>query len=227
VTADSPGSPSTPQVQPEEKPSIATARIVWLLIQLAAVALAASGVPLSADFPRPPQSLAVHEMLIAQFVGSAMFLPVLFRGGWRAWLGMILTAGPMLMLSAWLARMPMTPVLLLWVEVAGWVTTLALWREVTPRRVDVLAALALLLSAGGLLVWYLQAEFQPSVGSGLLRVFLLAATLRTLPDPAADLSPLLSTAIASAVALVILTAKACFRRANRRRIKAQTTHPTT
>ena len=227
MTADSPGSSSTPQAQPEDKPSIAIPLIVWLLIQLAAIALAASGVPLSANFPRPPQSLAVHEMLIAQFVGSAMFLPVLFRGGWRTWLGVVVAAGPMLMLAAWLARMPMPQVLLLWAEVAAWVTALALWRAVTPRRVDALSALAMLLSAGGLLVWYLQAEFQSPDGSGLLRVFPLAATLRTLPDPAADPSPLLSTALLPAAALVILAAKARFRRADRHSRDAQTTHPTT
>src|SRR5687768_16676622 len=109
---------------------VAVPLMVWLLIQLAAVALAASGVELSASFPRPARSLAVHEMLVAQFVGSAMFVAVLFRGGWRAWLAIVVSAAPMLMLAAWLARLPMARVAALWVHVGTWLTMLALWREV-------------------------------------------------------------------------------------------------
>jgi hypothetical protein len=236
VTADPPET-ATPPLQPadelqfEPRPSIAIPLIVWLLTQLAAVALAASGVPLSANFPKPPQSLAVHEMLIAQFVGSAMSLDVLFRGGWRAWLGIVLTAGPMLMLAAWLARTPMSRVFVLWVHVAMWLTMLSLWRSLTSSDVrdtrdkkaqalpslgfvTVLSALATLLSAGGLLFWYLRSEFQPATDSGFLRLFPLPAILSTLPSPAIDRSPLLSTAVLSAAAVVILAAKASRRRKN-------------
>jgi hypothetical protein len=240
VTADSPGS-STPQHPTEEHSSLAIALIVWLLIQLAAIALAASGVPLSANFPHPPQSLAVHEMLIAQFVGSAMFLSVLFRGGWRAWLGMVLSAGPMLMLAVWVARMPMSRVMLAWGEVALWLTTLALWRAVfscgnvsdakarglqSPRSSSVLSALAILLSAGGLLWWYLRVEARLESDLKLSNFFPLASALHLLDEPA-NLVPLLSTAVMSAAALVILAAKATLRRAREHRASAQTTHSPT
>jgi hypothetical protein len=203
--------------------------IIWLLIQLAAVALAASGVPLSANFPRPPQSLAVHEMLVAQFVGSAMFFPALFRGGWRGWLAIVLSAAPMLMLAAWLARTPLSRVPMLWVHVTAWVTMLALWRAVALRRdespkaegwpslgfLGVLTALATLLSAGGLLIWYLHSEFQPDRDLAILRLFPLPALLHSLTAPGGPtLSPLLSTVTLSAAALVILAVKSSRRRAN-------------
>jgi len=237
VTADSPGS-STPPSPSEEKPSLAIGLIVWLLIQLAAIALAASGVALSADFPRPPQSLAVHEMLIAQFVGSAMFLSVLCRGGWRAWVGMIVTAGPMLMLAAWVAQMPMSRLLLPWGEVGMWVTTLGLWwAALTDRNVregkaggfqppsvrSVLMPLAVLLSAGGLLTWYLHAEFRPASHFPPLNFFPLVAALHRLNDPSISL-PLLPTATLPAVALAILAGKATFSRAAARRLSSQITH---
>jgi hypothetical protein len=80
--------------------------------------------------------------------------------------------------------------------------------------VTVLSALATLLSAGGLLFWYLRSEFQPATDSGFLRLFPLPAILSTLPSPAIDRSPLLSTAVLSAAAVVILAAKASRRRKN-------------
>jgi hypothetical protein len=203
---------STPPSEPAEKPPIAIVVIVWLLIQLAALALAASGVPLSANFPKPPQSLAVHEMLIAQFVGSAMLLPLLFRArGWRAWLAMVISAGPMLMLAARLTPMSMSHVLVLWLEVAAWLTMLALWRAVVPRDAgSMLAAIAMLLSAGGLLVAYLAAEFQPDRRIPLIDAFPLLATLQSMRGPAPDLSPLRSTVALSSAALVILAVKTLY-----------------
>jgi hypothetical protein len=220
---------AAPQVE-RQHDGLAVPLILWLLIQLAAVALAASRVPLSADFPRPAQALAVHEMVIAQVVGSALFLPVLFRGGWRGWLAMVVTAGPMLMLAAWLARTPLPRVLVAWGEVGMWLAMLALWRAALCERVDddadralrwrsaracdILRAAALLLSVGGLLLWYLRTEFQPDRPPTPLLRFPLPAILQNLTAPTFDPSPLLSTAALSAAALVILTVKPHFRRAH-------------
>jgi hypothetical protein len=216
--------------------------IVWLLIQLAAIALAASGVELSANFPRPAPSLAVHEMLVAQFVGAATFLSLLFRGGWRAWLAMVLIAGPMLMLAGWLARMEMPRVMLAWGEVGMWLTALALWNAVvsglgTPYENKVpgwlrlgfrsiLPALAMLLSAGGLVLWYLYAEFRPAQPFPLLRCFPLVAALRRLGGLGTTL-PLHSTTLMTALALVILAAKASLRRVEGPVEVRETTHPPT
>jgi len=231
VTATDPPSSSTLQPSPTDRSSspsssITIALIVWLLIQLAALALAASGVRLSADFPEPPRSIAVHEMLIAQFVGSAMFLSVLFRGGWRAWLAMVITAGPMLMLAAWVARLPMPAMMLPWGEVGLWLMTLALWRAVVARRnasgakdlgsrsvgsSSVLTAFALLLSAGGLLWWYLHADAGLSSDLKPLIFAPLACALHHLGRPR-NLAPLLSTGSLSAAGLVILVAKVSLRR---------------
>ena len=169
-------------------------------------------------------------MLVAQFVGSAMFFPLLFRGGlrgWRAWLAMMLTAGPMLMLAAWLAQVPISRVLVLWVHVAGWVVMLALWGAVARGGMfttskaqglpslgfrNVLHALAMLLSAGGLLLWYLQSEFRPASNPLFHHVFPLPALLPHVTDSSLILSPLLSTAALSAAAVVILAVNVSRRR---------------
>jgi hypothetical protein len=224
-----------------QRPSPVIPLIVWLLIQLAAIALAASGVALSANFPQPPQSLAVHEMLIAQFVGSAMFLSVLFRGGWRAWIAVVLSAGPMLMLAAWVARVPMSRVMLPWGEVGLWLTMLALWRAVVSHKklsesnapglqfpvvVSVLSAVALLLSAGGLLWWYLRVDARLDSDLKPLIFSPLACALNHLGGPS-NLAPLLSTGALSAVALVILAGKAWMRRATGHGVRGQITHSPT
>jgi hypothetical protein len=218
VTAPPPASEPPETLQREDNPPVAVPLIVWLLVQLAAVALAASGVELSANFPRPPQSLAVQEMLVAQFVGSAIFFPVLFRG-WRAWAAMVVTAGPMLIVAARLAGAPVARVLPPWVEVSAWVTMLALWRAALVRResdstpgkarglqapglAGAVSAAATLLSAGGLLAWYLHSEFQPERN---LLLFPLSATLVAFTTPGTRFpSPLLSTAALAVAALVIL-----------------------
>jgi hypothetical protein len=199
VSDDAP-TPSPPQPSTNAD-TVVLPLIIWLLIQLAAIALAASGVRLAAHFPQPPRSLAVHYMLVAQFVGSAVFLPVLFRG-WRSWLAIVLAAGPMVMLAAALARTPIGRVMGSWSEVAAWATMLAACRAILPRRLDVLTALAVFLSAGGLLMRYLQLEFRPTAMGWL---FPLVVALRF--DP-----PLASTFVPAATSLVILAVIRSFRR---------------
>jgi hypothetical protein len=218
---------ATAQQHDTDKPSsVAVPLIVWLLVQLAAVALAASGVGLSASVPQP-RSLAVHDMLVAQFVGSAMFAGVLFRGGWRGWLALVVSAAAMLMLAAWLARIPMARVPMLWVHVAAWLTMLALWHAVGSSSssarashsrgfLSVLSALAMLFSGGGLLLWYLQSEFQPDRRLTLLHFVPLPALLQSPAEPFASpvVLPLLSTTTLALPAAVILTVNRSFRRAN-------------
>src|SRR4051794_23196023 len=51
----------------------------WLTIQMAALALSAFRVPLSARFPVPEERLAMHVMIVVQTVASALLFPALFR----------------------------------------------------------------------------------------------------------------------------------------------------
>ena len=229
-----PPAAATPQQPDRDNSAFAIPLIVWLLIQLAAVALAASGVELSANFPRPARSMAVHEMLVAQFVGSAMFFHVLFRGGWRGWLAVIVSAALMLVLAAWLARTPMARVPGPWVHVAVWLTMLALWSKVGRRTESrgysaTVTAVAMLLSAGGSLFWYLNAEFQGDRAAGWLHLFPLPALLTDLASPSTSLLllPLLPTATLAVAALVILAATASSRRADQQFSDRQTTQPAT
>ena len=240
TAADPPGT-STPHASSNDRSSpITIALIVWLLIQLAPIALAAAGAGLFANFPEPPQSVAVHAMLIAQFVGSAMFISLLFRGGWRTWLAMVVTTGPMLMVAAWLARMPMSAAMLPWGEVALWLTMLAMWRAVVTQQdgggpkdqelqsrgsSSALAALALLVSAGGLLWWYLRVEARTDSGLNLLSCFPLACALHHLGGPF-NFAPLLSTSALCTGALGILARKASLSR-TRRRAGSRIDYPST
>ena len=198
-----PANPSRPPRQPAEKSTLAVPLTVWLLIQLAALALAASRLPLSAHFARPPQSLALDEMLIAQFVGAALFFPLLFRG-WRAWLAMAVSAWPMLMLASTMTAIPAWRVTALWLLPVQWLTALALWRLAAPHRGDVVAAVALMGSAGGLLLAYLQAEFGPSTWGRALDFMPLASLVRHLADPTLFAAPFLSTGAFAAVAAAVL-----------------------
>jgi hypothetical protein len=201
----------SPGVPGEGANAVIVPLIVWLLIQLAAIALAASDVRLSAKFPEPPRSLAVHEMLIAQFVGAAIFLPVLLRG-WRSWLAIAVAAGPMLMLASTVAGTPVGRVAWLWLEVAAWLMTLAAWRAIAPRRTDIVSAAATFLSAGGLLLWYLHTEFQPGAPAPWLRSLPLVSPLNSLGDPSPSGSPFPSTFLLAAASLIILAGKPRFRR---------------
>jgi hypothetical protein len=195
-------------------PAVAIPLIVWLLIQFAAIALAASRVSLSANYPRPAQSLAVHVVLVAQFVGSAVFLPVLFRG-WRALAVMIVTAGLMLVLGSTMTGVPLGRVMVLWGHVALWLAALATWRAAIPRASGAIAAVAIFLTAGGHLLAYLHAEFQPATVAGWLESLPLLAAIGSIADSAHADSPFPSTSAGLvACGLVILA----IMRAKRREI---------
>src|SRR5687768_1538465 len=78
---------------------------VWLAAQVAALVLGATGVELSARWPRPAHALALHEMLVMQVGVASLLFPWLMRGGGiRATAMVITTSWPFVVLAGTLAE---------------------------------------------------------------------------------------------------------------------------
>ena len=151
--------------------------LVWLLVQLAALLLAAYRVPLAAQYPQPGEFQAVRLMLAVQFSALALLSRWMLRtrgsalavsaAGWA----MLLAAA---VLSAWTIRaaLPLGAFLTAWIVIFA---TLAHVRSI--RLQSIIMALAGAYVMGGPLLWYLQLEFASalSANAGLSFGPLLAA----------------------------------------------------
>ena len=178
-------------MEPRVKP-ITAPLALWLFVQLLALGLAAARVPLSAHFPQPGESLALQEMLIAQFAVSAMTFPFLLRDA-RCCVATILTSAPMLQLAGVLAGDSLARVVGVWTCVALWLAALAIWNQALPSRHRPLGVAILnLLTLGGLLFAYLSTEFHSA--PSLARWLPIVATLRFSLGAASIAVPLCSTA---------------------------------
>jgi len=203
------GAPSHGAENPSS--SIAGPLFLWLLLQLLALILAVARVPLSAHFARPPEALAVDEMLAVQITLSGMLFPWLMRTPTRCF-AVILTAGPMLQLAGALAAMPTSRVMMLWCYVACWCLALAAWRAMLGSGRDMIGvAIANLLTIGGIALWYLTAEF-----SATARSFgVLAFALRAAHSSEFAVSGWMWSAVPALIALALLGGrKVAFRRSS-------------
>lgn len=121
--------------------------------------MAAAQVPLAANWIRPGEKLAAHEMIVMQFVASALLFPYLLRDARRC-LAMIATSAPLLQLAGMLASLPIGQLAAAWTVLAMWLAGLSLWHRVTPNCWRGFAiACASFLTLGGLMLGYLGAEF--------------------------------------------------------------------
>src|SRR5688572_26728734 len=77
---------------------------VWLGAQLVALAIGAAGAKLSARFPEPPSSIALHEMLCTQLLVATLLFPWLMGGGWRMVVVVVATMWPFILLAATVAE---------------------------------------------------------------------------------------------------------------------------
>ncbi len=134
---------------------------IWLLIQLAALALAAFGIPLSARFPVPAESLGMHEMLIVQTFAAALLLPFLFRT-FTSTIIVATTAPLFLLLSAIMAAHSDTRTLV-WcaIFISLWLLAMAAWNATVklPTSKMVLVAIWSLFIIGGAALAYFRREF--------------------------------------------------------------------
>jgi hypothetical protein len=137
--------------------------LIWLGLQLLVLLLPVMRVPLSEEFPRPAEKLAVEEMVVAQIALSALLLPVLMPSP-AAVIVMAGTTWPFLQLAGVLSSSP--PYRL--VEVSGfvstWIVALGLLGAgpMRPRWKIWAAATSSAVSVGGALAAYLLRDF----GSG-------------------------------------------------------------
>ena len=151
------------------------------MVQLAALALSAGRVPLSADFPDPAERLAPQVMLATQVMAAGLLFPWLLAGDRSAVLAGA-TAGPMALAAGHLADAPVGRSLLSLAWLWMWVLDLALLRSALPRsrRWDGVAVAAVgLLTAGPAVLLFLLADFAPGPAGGGRTA--AGAVLRSLP----------------------------------------------
>ena len=136
--------------------------LLWMFLQLPAL--------LSAG--HSPQMI-----LIVQFIAAGMLFPYLLRDfRLSAWLAV--AAGAMLALAAYHAGVKMGNCILPWICVAIWITLLTFAAKVPRSFHASIAAAANLLTLGGLVLWYVTADFGGNTSVAQLTPLVL--TLRLL-----------------------------------------------
>jgi hypothetical protein len=141
--------------------------IVWLVLQGAALALAAARIPLSAHYPQAGERLAIDLVLAAQIGGSAALFPLLMRDR-RTAVVTICSAWPFVAFAAVLSALPPGRSAIIAAFVTAWLVVLALWNAGlhSLKWRLVASAVAVVASVGGALLWYLRVEFDAAGGGG-------------------------------------------------------------
>jgi hypothetical protein len=136
-----------------------TAMVVWLALQLCALALSASRTMLWARSPRASEEMALAVMLITQIIAAALLLPLL--RGRRTFLILAATGWPMAQLAAFAADASLHHVILGEIYVCAWLMVVHVWSRLIsspPGRLYA-SAIAMLLSLGGPVLCYLSIDF--------------------------------------------------------------------
>jgi hypothetical protein len=135
----------------------------WLLVQLAALAVAAFRIPLAAAYPQPAELQAVQILLVVQFAWVSILFPALLKSWAMAWVAAA-SAWVLLILAAALAAWPMSQVVPVAVFLSLWILILATLGAALPWRWQLIAsAVATTWILGGPLLEYLRND----VGSPL------------------------------------------------------------
>jgi hypothetical protein len=148
----------------EARTCLACVLFVWMLAQMIALLIGASGIKLSVNFPQPPESMAMHEMLIAQIAVSSMLFPFLMRG-WRTSISVIATSWPMLVLASIIAESERAALIAACGYLTTWLVVLVLWNKILQlHRLQLIGvAAAGFFSIGGTVMAYLISEFGRNV----------------------------------------------------------------
>ena len=153
--------------------------LLWLLVQLLALLLAAGRVPLAAQYPQPAETLAAHVVAVVQVTAAALLMPYLMRDA-AASVAVVATAWPFMVLAGVLSALPAARVAAAGASVTAWLVALALVNQSLPSAWQAWGVcLAALLSVGCLTLSYLSAEFQGGA-AGWLRAFPPSVQLRQL-----------------------------------------------
>jgi hypothetical protein len=135
---------------------------IWIAMQLGVLILPILQVPLSDNFPRPYERLAVQELLVAQIALASLLAPWLLAD-WESSFCSIAATAPMLALAAALSATIDISIAAKWLYVAEWMLLLTLWCRMVPEawRLAVVA-IASTVSLGGGALAYLAVEFDLS-----------------------------------------------------------------
>jgi hypothetical protein len=126
--------------------------LVWILIQLGALALAVSGKGLWAHHPVPRESLAVQEMLVIQIAGMGMLFPILLAN-FLTMIAAVVLVWPFLQFAGILSGTAETQIIYASLYVSVWIAGLWLCRDLKFGIV-----FAELFTLGGAIFWYLYLE---------------------------------------------------------------------
>ena len=129
------------------------------MVQLAAIALAALRIPLSAAYPQPAEFQAVQILLVVQFAGVSVLFPSLLRS-WTMSLVAMVSAWVLLILAAALSAWPIAQVVPVATFLSLWILILATLRAALPWRWSLItASIATTWMIGGPLLDYFRNEF--------------------------------------------------------------------
>ena len=154
---DVPGD-GTPPVRKPARPS--GPLLVWLLVQIGALGIAAGRIPLAARYPETGERLAL-DLLLGFQVGFSSLLFTWLTRDLNSTVMCIVSCWPMLALAVMLSALPPTALPVTGGFVTLWFATLAIWRMAF--RTDSARAIATSIAAswviGGPVLWYLRGEF--------------------------------------------------------------------
>jgi hypothetical protein len=145
-----------------------SAILIWIVLQLLALALAAARVPLWAHHPLPRESLATAEVAAVQIISCALLFSLLLPNFFTS-CAIIALAIPFIQLAGMLADDPVTNLLLASALVALWLAGLALLSAAlrSPRAQALGVAIVSMLCLGTPLLSYLHSEATPGATSML------------------------------------------------------------
>lgn len=178
--------------------------LMWLLVQLLALLVAAFRVPLAAGYRQPGDLLAAHVMVVAQVTIAALVFPYLMRSGPAA-IAVVCSAWPLVVIAGVLSGTPTAGIVAAAGYVTAWLLALGALNAALPERFRPLGvATVTLLSVGVLIVLYLDVEF--GGGNGVWKSLSppLAALRQVSGDASARdwLLPATAATVATAVAFL-------------------------
>jgi hypothetical protein len=144
-------------------PSATAPLLLWLGLQFLALLLALLRVPLAAGYPATGEMLAAQVLVVTQVTASALLFPWVLRDRWAA-VAVIATAWPFVVLAGVVSAAPAGRVAAAGCYVSAWLGALWAWRAAgrgTGQFAGQFAgvAVASMLTAGALVLFYLRLEF--------------------------------------------------------------------
>jgi len=144
-----------------------TSLLVWLALQLLVLLLPVLQVPLSDEFPRPAERLAIEEMVIAQIALSSLLLSYLLRD-MAATFVIAASTWPFLLLAGLLSSTSSHRLLQVGAFISIWLMALGLLRSDSRKWNAWTTSIISTISIGGALAAYLRSEFSSGPVNGLL-----------------------------------------------------------